>query len=170
MAVSVKKITLWRREIQDRPGALAEVLAPLADAGASLQVVMGYRYPEPSGHAAVELAPVTGSKATAAAQRAGLAPAGIGALLVQGDDRPGLGRSLSDALGAAGINLHFLIALVEGRRYAAVFGFGSEENSARAVPIIKKAAAARPAGRVPAGRKAARKRGAARRGKGSKRR
>ena len=82
MAVTVKKVTLWRREIEDRPGSLAQVLAPLADAGASLQVVMGYRYPEPAGQAAVELAPVTGRRATSAAESAGLAPAQIGALLV----------------------------------------------------------------------------------------
>lgn len=147
MAVSVKKITLWRREIADRPGTLAEVLAPLADAGATLQVVMGYRYPEPAGQAAVELAPVTGRKATAAAQAAGLAPAAIGALLVEGDDRPGLGRTLSDAIAASGINLHFLMALVAGRRYAAVFGFGSDADAGRAVAIIKKAATVRKAPR-----------------------
>ena len=98
MAISVKKITLWRREIDDRPGTLAQVLAPVAGAGTSLRVVMAYRYPEPAGKAAVELAPVTGRKATAAAQAAGLAPASIGALLVEGDDRPGLGRTLSDAI------------------------------------------------------------------------
>jgi hypothetical protein len=144
MAISVKKITLWRREIEDRPGALAAVLAPVANAGASLRVVMGYRYPEPAGRAAVELAPVAGRRATAAAQSAGLSPAAIGALLVEGDDRPGLGRSLSDALGQAGINLHFLMALVAGRRYACVVGLGSEADADRAIPIIKKAASARP--------------------------
>ena len=49
MAISVKKITLWRREMDDRPGTLAGVLAPVAGAGASLRVVMAYRYPEPAG-------------------------------------------------------------------------------------------------------------------------
>ena len=148
MAISVKKITLWRREMDDRPGTLAGVLAPVAGAGASLRVVMAYRYPEPAGRAAVALAPVTGRKATAAAQSAGLAPAAIGALLVEGDDRPGLGQTLSNALGQAGINLHFLMALVSGRRYAAVFGFGSDADADRAVPIIKKSAAVKPARRA----------------------
>lgn len=144
MALSVKKITLWRREIDDRPGALAEVLAPVAAAGTSLRVLMGYRYPEPQGQAAVELAPVTGRKAVAAAQAAGLAASSIGALLVEGDDRPGLGSTLSEAISGAGLNLHFLMALVVGRRYVAVFGFGSDADAARAVPVIKKAGAARP--------------------------
>ena len=154
MAVSVKKITLWRREIADQPGTLAEVLAPIAASGTSLQVVMGYRYPEPAGRAAVELAPVSGRKARSAAQAAGLAPAPIGALLVQGDDRPGLGRTLAGAVAAAGINLHFLMALVAGRRYAAVFGFASDAEAASAAAIIKKAAAVKPARRAAAGRPA----------------
>jgi hypothetical protein len=55
---------------------------------------------------------------------------------------------LSDALGQAGINLHFLMALVSGRRYAAVFGFGSDADADRAVPIIKKSAAVKPARRA----------------------
>ena len=155
MAISVKKITLWRREMDDRPGTLAGVLAPVAGTGASLRVVMAYRYPEPAGRAAVELAPVTGRKAAAAAQSAGLAPAGIGALLVAGDDRPGLGQTLSGALGQAGINLHFLMALASGRRYAAVFGFGSDADADRAVPIIKKSAAVKPARRAAARRRRA---------------
>jgi hypothetical protein len=165
MAVSVKKITLWRREIEDRPGSLARVLAPLAQTGTSLQVVMGYRYPEPTGQAAVELAPVGGKRSTAAAQNAGLTPSTIGALLVQGDDRPGLGGALSDALGQAGLNLHFLVALVSGRRYTAIFGFGSESDADRAVPIIKRSAAAprRPAARGRARAGASRKRGSKRR-------
>jgi hypothetical protein len=136
--------------MDDRPGTLAGVLAPVAGTGASLRVVMAYRYPEPAGRAAVELAPVTGRRATAAAQSAGLAPAGIGALLVEGDDRPGLGQTLSGALGQAGINLHFLMALVSGRRYAAVFGFGSDADADRAIPIIKKSAAVKQARRAAA--------------------
>ena len=41
MAVSIKKVTLWRTEVQNKPGALSGVLGPLAEAGADLQVVMG---------------------------------------------------------------------------------------------------------------------------------
>ena len=44
MALSVKKVTLWRTEVENKPGALSSVLAPLAEVGADLQVVMGYRY------------------------------------------------------------------------------------------------------------------------------
>jgi hypothetical protein len=74
MAVTVKKAVLWRTEIENRPGMLASTLAPLAEAGADLQVVMGYRYPGGTDKAAIELHPVFGRKSTAAAKTAGLAP------------------------------------------------------------------------------------------------
>ncbi|MGH7337361.1 MAG: hypothetical protein ACREI7_07280, partial [Myxococcota bacterium] len=91
MAVSVKKIALWRKEAKHRPGALAEALEPLAAAGANLRIVMGYALPGDSGHAVIELFPVSGKKATAAATESGLAASTIPCLLVEGDDRPGLG-------------------------------------------------------------------------------
>jgi ACT domain-containing protein len=67
MALTVKRITLWRREIENRPGALASTLEPLAEAGADLRLVMGYRYPETTSRAAIEVFPVTGKKAVEAA-------------------------------------------------------------------------------------------------------
>ena len=75
MAVTVKEITLWRREIENRPGMLAQVLEPLAGSAADLQVLMAYRYPGDETRGAVELFPISGKKATAAAQAAGLARA-----------------------------------------------------------------------------------------------
>jgi len=40
MAVAVKKAVLWRKEIDYRPGMLADILGPLYEAFADLQVVM----------------------------------------------------------------------------------------------------------------------------------
>jgi hypothetical protein len=141
MAVTVKKAVLWRTEIENRPGMLASTLAPLAEAGADLQVVMGYRYPGATDKAAIELHPVSGRKSTAAAKTAGLAPSPIPVLLVQGDNRRGLGHALAKAIGDAGINLSFVMAQVMGRRYSAMFGLENEADAARATALIKKASA-----------------------------
>ena len=32
MAVTIKKVTLWRTEVDNKPGALSTVLTPLAEA------------------------------------------------------------------------------------------------------------------------------------------
>ena len=144
MAVSVKPITLWRREIEDRPGALAESLAPLADGGVDVKILMAYRIPGQPGRGAVEIFPIAGKRATAAAERGGFGASSIPALLVEGDDAPGLGSRMSRAIAETGINLDFVVAHVVGRKYSAVFGFGDEESARRAAPVIKRAAAAGP--------------------------
>ncbi len=141
MAISIKKITLWRKEIQNQPGSLAATLEPLAAAGASLQVVMGYRYPGESTKAAVELYPVTGKKAGTAAQAAGLAAAVMPVLLVTGDDKPGIGSAIAKGIAETGINLDFLVAQVIGRKYSAVLGFDNEGDARKASAVIKKTAA-----------------------------
>jgi hypothetical protein len=154
MPITVKRMTLWRRDLENRPGALATVLEPLALAGTDLQVAMGYRIPGQEGRAVIELAPVEGRKASAAAGQMGLQASDIPTLIVQGDNRPGLGRDLADEMGRAGINMAFLVALVVGRRYAGVFGFESDDDARKAADIIKKSSArakkARTSGRAKA--------------------
>ena len=141
MAVTVKKAIVWRKEIDNRPGMLANILGPLSEAGTDLQVVMAYRYPEGADRAAIELYPLSGRKPLAAAKAAGLAQSSIPTLLVQGDNRQGLGHAIAKALGDAGINLSLLMTQVVGRRYSAMFGFENEADAAKATVLIKKAAA-----------------------------
>jgi hypothetical protein len=143
MAVTVKKIVLWRKEVENRPGALASALESLAGAGADLEVVMAYRYPGEGSRAAVELYPVTAMKSVAAAKEAGLAASSIPAYLVEGDNRPGLGHAISKAIADEGINMDFVVAQVIGRKYSAIFGFESEADATKGAAAIKKAAAAK---------------------------
>ena len=139
MAVSVKSISLWRGEVPNRPGALAQVLGPLSEAGADLKVVMAYRIPGNENRAAVEVYPVSGRRATRAADDASLEDSRIPALLVDGDDRPGLGHAIAQEVADAGINMIFLIAQVVGRRYSAVIGFESVADARRAAALVKRA-------------------------------
>jgi hypothetical protein len=141
MPITVKRITLWRKELENRAGTLAGTLEPLAKAGADLQIVMGYRIPNEHMKAAVELYPIGNKKTTQAAQGAGLSASEIPVLLVEGDNRPGLGHNISHALAEAGVNLDFLVAQVVGRKYSAVIGFENEADAAKATVLIKKASA-----------------------------
>jgi hypothetical protein len=143
MALTVKKAILWRTEVENRAGALARVLEPLASAGANLQVVMGYRFPGDESRAAIEVFPVTGKKVTEAAHAAGLSASSIPALIAQGDDRPGLGHAVARSLANAGINMSFQVAQVLGRRFTAVYGFESEDDAKKATSLVKKAGAPR---------------------------
>ena len=143
MSVTVKKIVLWRKEVDNQAGVLAGTLQSLATAGADLQVLMGYRYPGNETKAVIELHPVAGKKLSAAAQQAGLAASSIPTLLLEGDNKPGLAHQIAQPLADAGINLSFLVAHVIGKRYAATIGFETEADAGKAASLIKKAAARR---------------------------
>jgi hypothetical protein len=143
MAVTVRNIALWRGEVVNQPGVLAGVLKPFAEAGADLLVVMGYRYPGNEKKAAIEVFPVAGRKSIAAASAAGLGASSIPTLRVEGDNKPGLGYVIAQALADAGINLGFFVAQVIGRKYTAIIGLESDADAAKAATLVKKAASAR---------------------------
>ena len=52
MPVTVKSISLWRKEVENQVGTLADTLEPIAKAGTNLRVLMGYRHraTEQGGH------------------------------------------------------------------------------------------------------------------------
>jgi hypothetical protein len=141
MAVKVKSITLWRKQLENKTGVLAQTLEPLAKAGTDLLVVMGYRHAGDDTRAAVELYPIASKKSVYVAQQAGLAASSIPTLLVEGDNRKGLGYSITQAIAESGVNMAFLVAQVVGRRYSAVLGFESETDAKTAAALIKKATA-----------------------------
>ena len=161
MAVTVKKVVLWRKEVDNKPGTLAGTLAPLAQAGANLRVVMGYALPGEARRSVIEVFPISGKKATAAAGAAGLAASPIPCLHVEGDDQPGLGSRMARAVADQGVNLAFLVAETVGRRFSAVFGFENDADAARVTPAIK--AAAKPAKAAPKTKRKAAKKKARRR-------
>lgn len=143
MAATVKKIVLWRKEVENRAGILANALAPLASAGMDINLVMAYRFPGEASKAAIELYPVTGRKSATAAKEAGFSASSIPALLVEGDNRTGLGYETAQAIANAGVNMDFLVAQVIGRKFSAVFGFESDADASKCAAIIRKAAAAK---------------------------
>ena len=143
MALTVKKITLWRKEVHNRAGILAGALAPLAHAGANIHVVLAYRYPGRQSKGAIELYPILGEQSVAAAKEAGFTMSDIPALLVEGDNRAGLGYATAQAIAGAGISLDFLVAQVIGKKYSAVFGFESDADAAKCAAIIRRAGAAK---------------------------
>src|SRR5207253_5986067 len=102
-----------------------------------------YRFPGAESKAAIDIYPVTRKKSAAAAAEAGGSASAIPALLVEGDNRPGLAYATAQAIAGAGVNMDFLVAQVVGRKYSAVFGFESDADATKCAAIIRKAAAAK---------------------------
>jgi predicted amino acid-binding ACT domain protein len=62
------------------------------------------------------------------------------ALLVEGNDKRGLGLRFATALAENNINIIFLVAQVIRKKYSAIFGFESKEAAKTAAAVLKKAA------------------------------
>src|SRR2546428_6278995 len=107
MVISVTKISLWRREVENSPGKLAETLEPLSNAATNLQIAMGYHIGD---MAAIEVFPVSGTRAVNAARQGGLSESGPPSLPAAGGNGPGWLNSISRALAAEGITIHFFVA------------------------------------------------------------
>jgi len=139
MSVTVKNIVLWKKEVENGIGILAQNLEPVARAGADLHVVMAYRYTGDKTKAEIELYSITGRKSIAAAQKTGFSAASSRTLLVEGDNKPGLGYAIAQAIAGAGVNVSFFVAQVIGRKYSAVIGFEADADAKNAATLIKKA-------------------------------
>lgn len=88
-------------------------------------------------------ASVAGKKVIAAASEAGLSASSIPTLLVEGDDKPGLGFAIAQAIAEAGVNMTFFVAQSIGRRFSAVLGFETEAAAKTAALLIKKTTASK---------------------------
>jgi hypothetical protein len=136
MAVRVKNVTVWRKEVAHAPGELARALRPLAEAGANLQVIMAYAEGD---RGIVEVCPISGKKATDAAKRAGFVASDKPTLLIEGNDRPGLGFRIASAIADKGISISFDVTQVIAKKYSAIYGFQTEDDARAAASAIKRA-------------------------------
>jgi predicted amino acid-binding ACT domain protein len=139
MALEADRVDIWAGGIEDRPGGLAEKLAPLAEAGAELEYVMARRAPDKPGTGVVFLTPIKGARQISAARKAGFHKTkSLFAVRVVGRDKPGLGAEITAALAEKGVNLRGLSASVIGRRFVLWLALDSSADATQAVRILRK--------------------------------
>jgi len=145
MPYEVTKMDVWTAEIEDRPGGLAEVLAPLAEAGVDLSFVLARRQPHIPGKGIVFISGVKGAKANRAATAAGFAKAtDLAGIRVEGPNKAGVGHTICQALSEAGISLRGLAAGTIGNKCVFYLAFDSAADANKASRIIKSIGAKRP--------------------------
>jgi len=143
MAVKIKHVSLWRTNVQNRPGVLAATLEPLAHARTDLKVVICSIHPTRTRRATLEIYPGAGARAEIAARAAGFSRSPTPVLLVEGENRPGLAYAVANAIAWAGIDLRFLSAQVVGSRYSALLGFKTDQEARDTASLIRRVAAGR---------------------------
>jgi hypothetical protein len=138
MALQVQRSDVWAGDVSDVPGGLADMLGPLADAGASLDFVIARRDPSQPGQGQVFVTPVKGKRAEGAAENVGLRRADtVSTLRVEGPDKAGLGNRIARSIADQGINVRGVSAAVIGARFVAYLGFDNAEDADRAAQALK---------------------------------
>ena len=138
MGLKVSNVDVWAATIEDRAGGLAEKLAPLSAAGASLEFVIARRTPEQPSKGVVFVTPLTGEEQVKAATGAGFLRTGsLHSIRIEGPDRPGLGTLMAKALANAGINLRGLSAAAIGRKFVCYLALDTAEDAEKALRTMK---------------------------------
>jgi hypothetical protein len=140
MDLLVEHVDVWAASIQDKPGALATVLAELRESGADLQFIIARRAPEAPGKGVVFVTPLQGDREIAAAAQLGFnVTRTVHSVRVMGPDRRGIAAELTRKLADKGINLRGFSASVIGTQFVAYVAVDSPEDATRAVEILEKA-------------------------------
>jgi len=139
MAFDVSLVDVWVATIDDRPGGLAEKLAPLAQAGANLEFVVARRAPDKPGTGVVFLTSLKGPAQLRAARNAGFEKSkSLRSVRIEGPDKPGVGAGVTQALADAGINLRGLSAAAMKRRFVMYLAFDSPTDATKAARILRR--------------------------------
>jgi hypothetical protein len=138
LAEYVEHVDVWAATIDDKPGALAYVLAELRDAGADLQFIISRRA-EP-GKGVVFVTPLRGDREIAAAAQVGFNVAhALHSIRVMGRDRPGIAAELTQKLADGRINLRGFSASVIGTQFLAYVAVDSLDDANKVIEILEKA-------------------------------
>ena len=134
MALKVTRVGVWRGDLRDTPGGLADALEALAAGGASVDFVIARRNDNQPGIGQVFVTPIKGKRAADAARAAGLSEAAnVPTLRVEGADRPGLGGRITRAI----VNVRGVSAAVIGNKFVAYIGLDSDADTETAARALK---------------------------------
>lgn len=137
MRLTIHKVQVWSAEVPDRPGAAAAKLEVLARAGIDLEFIFTRPHPPVSDLGVLFVAPIDGPEQTEAARAVGLAPAtDVAMLVVEGDNRVGIGYELMSQLAVAGVNLRGLSISSLGNRFAAYLAFDNADAANQALRVL----------------------------------
>ena len=131
--MTVRKVVAFTAEVQDQPGVLAEMAQPIADAG--INILALYGGPKGEGKAVVCCVPDDPAKLRALAAEGGVAVQEHEHLLVEGDDRPGVGASVARKLAGAGVNIQAIIGTTTGGKFLLCIRVAPEDIDKAAAAI-----------------------------------
>jgi hypothetical protein len=151
MSFKMQRVHVFHTEVTDGPGGIAAKLKPLAEAGVNLEYVYSQRSATKAGVGDLYVAPLTTPAHVAAARSAGLHEVQDPIVMrVEGDDKAGLARRLTQAWEMAGINLHGMVMSVFHGKFVGYVTFDSVPDANKAATILAEIGTADPPPTPPA--------------------
>ena len=139
MKLEVTRVEVWIASMKDTPGALADKLDALSEAGANFDFVFARQSPEKPGTGVAFLAPVKGAKQAAAAKKAGFKKGKrLFTICVTGPNKAGVGSAITRAIADAGLTMQGFSAHVIGRKFVLHIAFEISADATKASRILKK--------------------------------
>jgi hypothetical protein len=134
MSFEVSRTDVWVAELEDKPGALAEKLKALTDAGADLEFMIARRAPDRPGTGVVFLTQLSGDSQIEVARANGFSVTkSLHSIRITGKDKPGIGAEITSELASAGINLRGLSAGVVDDSFIMHLALDSEDDAEKAL-------------------------------------
>ena len=139
MKLDVTRTQVWAAGVKDEPGALAEKLEALHQAGANLEYALARRAPDEPGQGVVVVTPLKGAAQLRAARAMGFVRGDdLYFVRVAGAETPGVADVITAALATSGVNLRGLSATSIGKRFVAHLALDSAADATKSIRILKK--------------------------------
>jgi hypothetical protein len=139
MKVIAETEDVWVASLADQPGALADKLATLGEAGADLGFIIARRAPDKPGTGVVFVTPLQGDREVDAAAEAGFSVSShLHSVRVEGLNAPGMAAKLTRRIAEAGLNLRGFSGAVIGTQFVAHLGFDTTEAARKAIATLRK--------------------------------
>ena len=138
MNVIAEQEEVWVASVEDKPGALGNKLATLAEAGADLGFIIARRSPEKPGTGVVFVTPLRGDQEIDAATEEGFTVSNhLHSLQVKGRNEPGIAARVTQKMGQAGLNLRGFSGAVIGTQFILHLAFDTEEAVQKAIAVLR---------------------------------
>jgi hypothetical protein len=138
MNVIAEHEEVWVAGMEDKPGALGNKLAALAEAGADLGFIIARRSPEKPGTGVVFVTPLCGDKEIEAATDEGFSVSShLHGVRVEGRNEPGIAAKVTRKIADAGLNLRGFSGAVIGTQFVLHLAFDTPEGAQKAISVLQ---------------------------------
>jgi hypothetical protein len=141
MNLIIEPEAVWAASIEDKPCALSNKVAALAEVGADINFMIARRAPDKPGTGVVFVTPLRGDYEINAAGDLGFAATNrMHSVRIEGQNQRGIAGRLTRLVGEAGINLRGFSAAAIGTQFVMYMGFDSAEDSQKAIELLRQQA------------------------------